>query len=208
MKTAKLFQTGGSQAVRLPKEFRIEGSEVYIAQEGERIILSPKKKEEWPLKFFQDIRITDSRFKRPGQPDVPPVKPIWRKVFLLDTDTCIDVLRGRRNALQKLRSLSPDDCAVSSITAFELYTGALLSAHPARERVKIEQFLNQLLVIAFDRVTAQHSASLRVELQRGGSTIGAYDLLIAAEAVRSRLILVSSNEREFREAGVLARLIR
>jgi tRNA(fMet)-specific endonuclease VapC len=118
-------------------------------------------------------------------------------VFLLDTDTCIDVLRGRRNALQKLQSLSPDDCAVSSITAFELYAGILLSADPARERVKVERFLDQLTVIAFDRVAAQHAASVRVELQHGGSTIGAYDLLIAAEAMRSGAILVSSNQREF-----------
>jgi antitoxin VapB len=76
MKTAKLFRTGGSQAVRLPKEFRMHGSEVYITQEGERIILLPKKKKVWPPKFCQNIRITDSRFRRPGQPDVPAVKPV------------------------------------------------------------------------------------------------------------------------------------
>ena len=43
MKTAKLFQNGKSQAVRLPKEFRIEGTEVYIKRQGEAIILLPKK---------------------------------------------------------------------------------------------------------------------------------------------------------------------
>jgi antitoxin VapB len=42
MQTAKLFQNGRSQAVRLPKNFRFEGvSQVYIAREGERIILTP-----------------------------------------------------------------------------------------------------------------------------------------------------------------------
>ena len=118
-------------------------------------------------------------------------------MFLLDTDTCIDVLRGRRNVLQKIQGLSPDDCAVSSITAFELYAGTLLSGYPERERAKVDRFLEQLTVIDFDRVAAQHAASIRVELQRDGSTIGAYDLLIAAQAMRSGLILVSSNEREF-----------
>jgi antitoxin VapB len=76
MKTAKLFRTGGSQAVRLPKEFRMEGSEVYITQEGERIILLPKKKKAWPPKFFQNIRVTDSNFRRLSQPAVPPVKSV------------------------------------------------------------------------------------------------------------------------------------
>jgi tRNA(fMet)-specific endonuclease VapC len=118
-------------------------------------------------------------------------------VFLLDTDTCIDVLRGTRNVLQRLQAVSPDDCSVSSITAFELYTRTLLSAHPERERAKVERFLEQLTVVAFDRVAAQQAAAIRIELQRNGSTIGAYDLLIAAEAMRSGFVLVSSNQREF-----------
>lgn len=45
MLTAKLFQNGRSQAVRLPKAFRFEGvSEVNIEREGDRVILSPPKR--------------------------------------------------------------------------------------------------------------------------------------------------------------------
>lgn len=40
MKTAKLFKNGRSQAVRLPKEFRFEGDEVYIYREGEKVVIS------------------------------------------------------------------------------------------------------------------------------------------------------------------------
>ncbi len=42
MKTAKLFKNGQSQAVRLPKEFRIAGAEVYIIRRGKAVILLPK----------------------------------------------------------------------------------------------------------------------------------------------------------------------
>ncbi len=42
-KTAKLFQNGKSQAVRLPKEFRFEGKEVYIRKQGDEVILSPQQ---------------------------------------------------------------------------------------------------------------------------------------------------------------------
>lgn len=42
MTTAKLFKNGQSQAVRLPKEFRLEGDEVYIKRVGRTIILIPK----------------------------------------------------------------------------------------------------------------------------------------------------------------------
>jgi antitoxin VapB len=41
MNTAKLFQTGNSQAVRLPKEFRLPGDKVKIFRRGNQIILEP-----------------------------------------------------------------------------------------------------------------------------------------------------------------------
>jgi len=49
MKTAKLFKNGQSQAVRLPKEFRMAGTEVYIKKEGEAIVLLPKDMSWAPL---------------------------------------------------------------------------------------------------------------------------------------------------------------
>lgn len=44
MKTAKLFRNGESQAVRLPKEFRFGGTEVYIKRVGEAVVLLPKSR--------------------------------------------------------------------------------------------------------------------------------------------------------------------
>jgi len=44
MKTAKLFKNGESQAVRLPKEFRFEGEEVFIKRAGDAVVLFPKAK--------------------------------------------------------------------------------------------------------------------------------------------------------------------
>ena len=41
MNRAKLFKNGDSQAIRLPKEFRFKGKEVYIRREGNNIILTP-----------------------------------------------------------------------------------------------------------------------------------------------------------------------
>jgi len=51
MKTAKLFKNGQSQAVRLPKEFRMVGDEVYIEKQGEAIVLLPKNKSWFPKDF-------------------------------------------------------------------------------------------------------------------------------------------------------------
>ena len=44
MKTAKLFRHGGSQAVRLPKDFRLDGTEVLIERRDDVVVLRPKPK--------------------------------------------------------------------------------------------------------------------------------------------------------------------
>jgi antitoxin VapB len=53
MATAKIFKHGGSQAVRLPKEFRFEGNEVFIERRGEEVVLRPKRKPK--LKTLADV---------------------------------------------------------------------------------------------------------------------------------------------------------
>lgn len=53
MATAKLFQHGGSQAVRLPRDFRFEGTEVEIEKRGEEVVLRPRPKPQ--LKTLADV---------------------------------------------------------------------------------------------------------------------------------------------------------
>ena len=61
MKTAKLFKNGQSQAVRLPKEFRMAGTEVYIKKQGEAIVLLPKESSWKPL--FDSFNHFEKDFK-------------------------------------------------------------------------------------------------------------------------------------------------
>lgn len=60
MKTAKIFTHGHSQAVRLPKEFRFDVSEVYIEKSDEGVILTPKKPDAW-----RNVRAVCGKFKGP-----------------------------------------------------------------------------------------------------------------------------------------------
>ena len=60
MKTAKIFRSGNSQAVRIPKEFQMEGDEVEILKKGESLVLRPKANSWAPLiesleKFTDDF---------------------------------------------------------------------------------------------------------------------------------------------------------
>ncbi len=67
MKTAKVFYTGRSQAVRIPRDFRFRDQEVSIRREGDAVILEPLRKQAWPTGFWRQIRIGDSAFSRPDQ---------------------------------------------------------------------------------------------------------------------------------------------
>lgn len=78
VKTAKLFKSGRSQAVRLPKEFRFEGSEVRVRRQGQAVVLEPMQTDLQKL-FKQLDRYKDIPFMENGR-DQPPMPPD-RKIF-------------------------------------------------------------------------------------------------------------------------------
>ena len=69
MKTAKVFKSGNSQAVRIPKEFHLKGEEVEIRRKGESLILRPRKQSWASLidslqKFTDDFMVKGRRQPR------------------------------------------------------------------------------------------------------------------------------------------------
>jgi antitoxin VapB len=64
---AKIFMHGGSQAVRLPKEFRFEGREVEILRDGDSVVLRPVKRTTEELWREIDARRGDEVFPYPSQ---------------------------------------------------------------------------------------------------------------------------------------------
>ena len=48
---AKVFQNGRSQAIRIPKEFRVDTTEVYIEKVGETLVIRPKRENKWDIWF-------------------------------------------------------------------------------------------------------------------------------------------------------------
>lgn len=70
MTTAKLFMTGRSQAVRLPKAFRFEGSEVEIFRRGDEVILRPRPAT--GADVFDKLAKLPEDFMRDGRNDLPP----------------------------------------------------------------------------------------------------------------------------------------
>src|SRR5262245_45028389 len=123
--------------------------------------------------------------------------------FLLDTNICVYALKQHQRVLERLLSRSRADVAVSVITEAELAVGAAKSAPPAMTLRLVENFLRPLGIVEFASDDAAAYASMRAKLERAGAPIGPLDTLIAAQAVARKLVLVSSNEREFnRVAGL------
>jgi antitoxin VapB len=71
MQTAKLFQNGQSQAVRLPKEFRFQGDKVYIKRMGNAVVLLPYH-DSWHALFESLDHFSDDFMEHRDQPTQPP----------------------------------------------------------------------------------------------------------------------------------------
>ena len=74
-RVAKLFKNGRSQAVRLPKEFRFQSEEVFIWEEGNRIILAPKPKS-W-REFFEEVPLASDDFMNERVDMTPQAREVF-----------------------------------------------------------------------------------------------------------------------------------
>ena len=123
--------------------------------------------------------------------------------FLLDTNICIAAMRGRASAVSRLAAHAPGECAVSSVTAYELFTGVAKCIEPERESAKVTRLLSAVQVLPFDETAARRAASVRAELEAAGNVCGPYDLLLAGHALALGLTLATNNVREFSRVGGL-----
>jgi tRNA(fMet)-specific endonuclease VapC len=118
--------------------------------------------------------------------------------YLLDTNICIYLIKKRPQAvLYEFVKHSPQNVAISAITLFELEYGAEKSQHQQRSKDALERFLAPLRCIDIDRQAAIESAVIRAELERKGTPIGPFDLLIAGVAKSRNMTLVTNNIKEY-----------
>lgn len=118
--------------------------------------------------------------------------------YMLDTDTCIYVIRDRPDRLRQRFNRFAEQLSISAVTVAELAYGAEKSAKTVENLAAVEQFCANLSVLPFAERAAHHYGQIRSELERLGRPIGAYDLMIAGHARSEGLTLVTYNEREYR----------
>ena len=128
--------------------------------------------------------------------------------YLFDTNLCIAVMNGTASAytLEMLRrfKVSGNEFLVSSVVLHELWYGVAKSQHAARNAANLRKFLTgPVSELAFSSEDGRVAGEIRAELERRGTPIGPYDLLIAGQALARDLTLITANTREFRRVSGL-----
>jgi tRNA(fMet)-specific endonuclease VapC len=119
---------------------------------------------------------------------------------LFDSNACIAVIRNSPARIGERAALAIDAgerIFTSSVVVFELRYGVAYSGRPEHNARLLDAFLATISSIPFGDDDASVAGTIRARLRRQGAQIGAYDCLIAAQAVRRDWLLVTANEREF-----------
>ena len=121
--------------------------------------------------------------------------------YLLDTNACIALINDKTPSVRaRLRkALDADhEVMVSSVVAFELWYGVAKSVRPEANARLVEAFFaGPVRLLGFESEDAKVAGRIRAALEAVGKPIGAYDLLIAGQALRHGLTLITANGREF-----------
>lgn len=117
-------------------------------------------------------------------------------LYLLDTNTFAYIVNGRspaaRAAMTSLIEHSP--LAISAITEGEVLYGLAKKPEATRLRAAVESLLATVLVLPWDSAAASAYGTLRAQLSSAGKTLSAMDMLIAAHAIATDAILVTSDK--------------
>ena len=119
----------------------------------------------------------------------------------LDTDVLIDLLRGKREVVEKIRELEERcELATTAVTLFELYYGAY---KVGRERnvAAVRELARRLEVLDLTERSAELAGRMAVELDRSGEGLKFRDALIAAVAVTKGAQLYTGNVKNFERLG-------
>ncbi len=95
-------------------------------------------------------------------------------------------------------SVSPNDIGIPAVVLYELEYGIARSTSPKKRAKQLEELCALVVVLTFGNEEAKTSATIRVALEKKGTPIGPYDVMIAGTALCKQGVLVTKNTKEFR----------
>jgi len=118
--------------------------------------------------------------------------------YLLDTNICIYIIKKHpQHVYAHFKGLKTGDVCISAITVCELQYGVSKSSKPTENQLALTTFLAPLQIVDFPATASLSFGKIRAFLEKKGTPIGNYDLLIAAHALCTGLTLVTNNVKEF-----------
>ncbi len=118
-------------------------------------------------------------------------------MYLLDTDTIIFSLKGHEAIKKNLQKHFEDPMKICVITLMELYFGAYKSEKVTGNLAKIRTIENAFEIISIGRESADIFGMLKASLEKSGTPLDDFDLIIASCALSHNLILVTNNIKHF-----------
>lgn len=118
-------------------------------------------------------------------------------MYLLDTNILAYFFKRQGGVAERIYAHPSNLLHVPSVAIFEIEFGLGASAKPEKHRPQLDWVLRTFHIADFDANAAQAAGHIRHVLQKAGTPIGTYDLLIAGIALANRYIVVTRNTREF-----------
>ena len=118
------------------------------------------------------------------------------KSFLLDSDTCISLIRGNETIRKKIMRVGSERCFISEITVAELRFGAERSNRCEQEHHIVDLVCEEFTTLTISK-TIRTFATEKARLWDIGQKVADFDLLIGATAMYHGLILVTNNTKHF-----------
>ena len=116
--------------------------------------------------------------------------------YLLDTSTCVFLLRGNRQVENRLNEIDQELCYITDAVVAELLFGAYYSDRIEENLMQVEQFVADMKVIPFSE-TIHTFGQERARLWKYGKKIDDFDLLIGSAAKAKGLVVVTHNGKHF-----------
>jgi len=119
------------------------------------------------------------------------------KKYLLDTNIAIFYMKGKYNLDERFVNITPGNLFISEITLAELKYGVENSEHTEKNRKVLDLFLTGVKILPIFHALDLY-AKEKVRLQKAGTRIDDFDLLIGTTAITHNLVMVSNNTSHFK----------
>jgi tRNA(fMet)-specific endonuclease VapC len=118
-------------------------------------------------------------------------------MYILDTNTLIYFFKGMGKVHHTLLKTPPSEIGIPTIVLYEIEVGIAKSNSPQKRIQQLTSLTTLINIISFDEKEAKTAAIIRTDLEKIGTPIGPYDILIAATALSHNDTLVTHNTKEF-----------